>query len=109
KVCNFDLYCPVRTIRTSPLGYRYTDRPLPGGTAKIDRRGRLREKLTINGRLREQKERRRVKEDRRRRGEEERSTSFPSAVLAYAPSLSSRRAIFLPCEETERIPVSMVH
>ncbi|RZS05085.1 hypothetical protein BHM03_00035532 [Ensete ventricosum] len=38
KVCNFDLYPLVWAVRTGLLGYRYVDRPLPGGTAKIDLR-----------------------------------------------------------------------
>ncbi|RWW12841.1 hypothetical protein GW17_00023477 [Ensete ventricosum] len=46
---------------TSP-DYRYADRPLPGGTAKIDRRRSI---SIVDGRLREKK-----KEERRRRGEE---------------------------------------
>ncbi|RWW07657.1 hypothetical protein GW17_00028951 [Ensete ventricosum] len=76
SVCNFDLYRPVRAVHTGSPGYRYADRPLPGGTAKnrpltvdfghrrpiegeIDRRrsisaigGRLREKSIVGGRLR---------------------------------------------------------
>ncbi|CAL9097951.1 unnamed protein product, partial [Musa textilis] len=31
-VCSFELYRPVRAVRTGPTGYRYADRPLPGGT-----------------------------------------------------------------------------
>ncbi|RWV91520.1 hypothetical protein GW17_00046190 [Ensete ventricosum] len=34
KVCNFDLYCPVRAVHTGPPDYRYADRPLPGGSIK---------------------------------------------------------------------------
>ncbi|RZS10872.1 hypothetical protein BHM03_00042148, partial [Ensete ventricosum] len=34
KVCNFDLYHLVQTIHIGPSGYRYVDRPLPGGSAK---------------------------------------------------------------------------
>ncbi|RWV97040.1 hypothetical protein GW17_00040203 [Ensete ventricosum] len=34
EVCNFDLYCPVRVVHTRPSGCRYTDHPLPGGSAK---------------------------------------------------------------------------
>ncbi|RWW61967.1 hypothetical protein BHE74_00030931 [Ensete ventricosum] len=34
KVCNFDLYRPVRAVHIGPLGYWYADCPLPSGTAK---------------------------------------------------------------------------
>ncbi|RWV98716.1 hypothetical protein GW17_00038418 [Ensete ventricosum] len=91
----FDLYRPYRAVRTGPPGYQYIDRPLPGGTAKIDHRqsisavgGQLREKSIVDDRLREKKGRRRRRtgnEERRRRGEEERSTSHrprPHAVAA---------------------------
>ncbi|RWW37163.1 hypothetical protein BHE74_00057761, partial [Ensete ventricosum] len=61
-------------------------RPLPGGITKIDRR-RL-----IEG-----------KEERRRRGEEERSTSFPRAVLASASSSPSPTSDFSPTQETEHL------
>ncbi|RZR95513.1 hypothetical protein BHM03_00024364 [Ensete ventricosum] len=33
-VYNFDLYRPVRAVHTGPPGYRYADRPLPGGSVK---------------------------------------------------------------------------
>ncbi|RWV99031.1 hypothetical protein GW17_00038095 [Ensete ventricosum] len=35
KVCNFDIYRPVRAVHTDPPGCRYMNRPLPGGSAKI--------------------------------------------------------------------------
>ncbi|RWW44170.1 hypothetical protein BHE74_00050091, partial [Ensete ventricosum] len=34
KVCNFDLYRPIRVVHTGPSVYRYADRPLPGGSTK---------------------------------------------------------------------------
>ncbi|RZS27954.1 hypothetical protein BHM03_00061496 [Ensete ventricosum] len=37
-VFHTDLYRPYWAVRISPLGYRYADRPLLGGNAKIDRR-----------------------------------------------------------------------
>ncbi|RRT78131.1 hypothetical protein B296_00012016, partial [Ensete ventricosum] len=55
KECNFDLYRSVRVALTGPPGYWYADHLLLGGTAKIDIGGRLREKSTVGGRLREKK------------------------------------------------------
>ncbi|RWW41965.1 hypothetical protein BHE74_00052517 [Ensete ventricosum] len=80
KVCNFDIYRPVRAVHTGSPGCRYTDRPLPSDTAKnrpskIDfgRRRPIegesdcwRSISTIDGRLREKSGRLREK-----RGEEE--------------------------------------
>ncbi|RRT74010.1 hypothetical protein B296_00008626 [Ensete ventricosum] len=67
KVFHTELYRPYQVVCTGPLGYWYTDRPLPDGTVKIDRRqsisaidGRFREKSTVGGRLREKKGRRRI-------------------------------------------------
>ncbi|RWV81481.1 hypothetical protein GW17_00057093 [Ensete ventricosum] len=84
EVFQTDLYHSYRAVCTSPPSYRYADRSLPGGTAKIDRwrsisavDGRLREKSTVGGRLREKK-------GRRRRGKEERRR-IPRAVLACTP------------------------
>ncbi|RZS02668.1 hypothetical protein BHM03_00032746, partial [Ensete ventricosum] len=34
QVCNFDLYHLVLAVHIGPPGYRYVDRPLPGGSAK---------------------------------------------------------------------------
>ncbi|RZS17692.1 hypothetical protein BHM03_00049873 [Ensete ventricosum] len=59
-----------------PSGYRYTNRPLPGGTTKIDRR------RSIEGEKRRIKWKRRKKKKRRRK----KKTSFPRAILARAPS-----------------------
>ncbi|RZR87472.1 hypothetical protein BHM03_00014903 [Ensete ventricosum] len=56
---------PYHPIHTGPAAERYTDRPLPDGIAKIDCRwsistvsGRLREKSTVDGRLKKKKRRR---------------------------------------------------
>ncbi|RWW31991.1 hypothetical protein GW17_00003356 [Ensete ventricosum] len=109
KDCNFDLYRSYRVVRTGLPGYRYADCPLPSGMAKttisiVD--GRLREISNVGNRLREKKGRR-----RRRRGEEERSTScHPRPCVVAARGLLACRcrprpqAIFLPREETERLP-----
>ncbi|RWW21069.1 hypothetical protein GW17_00014786 [Ensete ventricosum] len=115
KVCNFDLYRPIRAVHTGPPGYRYVDRPLPGGSVKKSTvGGRLREKLTIGGRLRKKKGRRRGKE-KKKRGEERIpacAPSFPAccrrSLVACAPSPPAGRPrprpLFLPREETERLP-----
>ncbi|RWW77569.1 hypothetical protein BHE74_00014267, partial [Ensete ventricosum] len=34
KIFHTDLYLPYRAVCTSPLGYRYADRPLPGGVTR---------------------------------------------------------------------------
>ncbi|RZR82407.1 hypothetical protein BHM03_00008815, partial [Ensete ventricosum] len=119
KVCNFDLYRPVRAVHTGPPGYRYADRlrsiSAVGGRSKkksiVDDRSkkksivgsRLREKLTVGSRLRKKKGRRRGKE-KKRRGEERIPRSH--AVLACPPSLPAGRPqpLFLPREETECLP-----
>ncbi|RWW31132.1 hypothetical protein GW17_00004262 [Ensete ventricosum] len=115
KVCNFDLYRPVRAIHTDPPGYRYTDRPLPGGSvknrpSKVDfgrRRsistigdrlkkksnvgGRLREKSTVDSRLRKKKGRRRGK--KKRRGEE-RIPRPPTVAACGSPARRHRGRFF---------------
>ncbi|RWW65884.1 hypothetical protein BHE74_00026782, partial [Ensete ventricosum] len=79
KVCNFDLYRPVRTVHTGLPDYRsrrFRQKSTVGG--------RLREKSTIGDQLRKKKGRRRGKEKKQRRGEER----IPRlrAVLARLPS-----------------------
>ncbi|RZS02739.1 hypothetical protein BHM03_00032853 [Ensete ventricosum] len=83
---------------------RYADRPLSGGTTKIDHRtyrqsiatriARYRAvspKSTVGGRLREKKGR------RRRRGEDD-------DIYLLSSHRPRPRAILLPREETERLP-----
>ncbi|RWW69693.1 hypothetical protein BHE74_00022695, partial [Ensete ventricosum] len=88
KVFHTDLYRPYRAVRTSPPGYQYADRPLPGDTAKIDRQRSIEREIdrrrSIEGE--KGKTRRRGKEERR--GEEER---IPRAVLTRMPSPPTRR------------------
>ncbi|CAL9083808.1 unnamed protein product, partial [Musa textilis] len=50
RVCSFELYRPVRAVRTGLTGYRYADRPLPGGTPGISRIGRYGDISGGNGR-----------------------------------------------------------
>ncbi|RRT59519.1 hypothetical protein B296_00023259 [Ensete ventricosum] len=86
KVCNFNLYRPVRAVYTGPPGCRYADRSLSGGTAKnrpsaIDF-GRWRsikgEIGLIEGEKGKKKKRKRRKKKRRRRK--------PSVALARGSS-----------------------
>ncbi|RZR94319.1 hypothetical protein BHM03_00022997 [Ensete ventricosum] len=53
KVFRFELYCPVRTVRTSPVGYRYTDSPAIDGTIEtgVSPWGMRRCLLSPHGRL----------------------------------------------------------
>ncbi|RZS06861.1 hypothetical protein BHM03_00037581, partial [Ensete ventricosum] len=64
-------------VHTCPPGYWYTDRPLPGGTTKIDRQ------RSIEGEKGKKKKKRKRKKKEERRGEEER---IPHAVFARASS-----------------------
>ncbi|RRT63904.1 hypothetical protein B296_00042304 [Ensete ventricosum] len=92
------LYCPVHT---GPAADLYADRPLPGGTTKIDRRwsieGEIDRRRSIEG------EKGKKKKKRRRRKKKKRiRTSFPpSSSPMRRPRL---RAILLPRVETERLP-----
>ncbi|RWV97512.1 hypothetical protein GW17_00039692, partial [Ensete ventricosum] len=74
KFCNLDLYRPIRAVHIGPLGYWYADRPLLGGTAKIDRR------RSIEGEKGKKKKKRKIRKKKRRR-----RPPFP------APSLPVRR------------------
>ncbi|RWV96827.1 hypothetical protein GW17_00040424 [Ensete ventricosum] len=97
-------FVPVQTL-TGPPSCRYADRPLPGGTAKINHRrsisavdGRLREKSTIGGqlrekssRLREKKGRRRGKEKKKKRRRKPSACPRPRTVVALARCSLARR------------------
>ncbi|RWW10318.1 hypothetical protein GW17_00026146, partial [Ensete ventricosum] len=75
-----------------PPGYWYADRPLPGGTVKIDRRRSI---SAVSGRLREKKGiRKSGKEEEEKKKEED-------LLSARRPRL---RAILFQREETERLP-----
>ncbi|RWW11466.1 hypothetical protein GW17_00024926 [Ensete ventricosum] len=78
KDCNFDLYRPVGAVCTGPPGYQYTDRLLPGGTAKIDRR------RSIEGEKGKKKKKRKRRKKKKKRREEERSTSCRPRLRAIA-------------------------
>ncbi|RRT44999.1 hypothetical protein B296_00045188, partial [Ensete ventricosum] len=90
------------------------DHPLPGGTAKIGNRlsilavgDQLREKSTVDDRLREKKgrRRRRGKEERRKKRRRKNTSRRPRscvvATLAREPSLPPL-VIFLPCGEKDQ-------
>ncbi|RWW51864.1 hypothetical protein BHE74_00041754 [Ensete ventricosum] len=66
-----DTYQSVRlSVRTGLSGYRYADRPLPGGTAKINRRrlieGEIDRQRLIEGEKGKKKKRKRRKKRRRK-------------------------------------------
>ncbi|RWW65432.1 hypothetical protein BHE74_00027260 [Ensete ventricosum] len=78
KVFHTDLYRPYRAVWTGPLGYWYVDRPLLGGTTKIDRQRSIdfgRRRL-IEGEKGKKKKRKRRKKWRRR---------IPRAILPRMP------------------------
>ncbi|RZS19825.1 hypothetical protein BHM03_00052260 [Ensete ventricosum] len=91
KDCNFDLYRPIRAVCTGPPGYWYADRPLSGGTAKIDCR------RSIEGEKGEKKK----KKKKRKRGRRKKYLVPSSPARRRRPR---SRAILLPCEETECLP-----
>ncbi|RRT42880.1 hypothetical protein B296_00026405, partial [Ensete ventricosum] len=82
---------PIQSLLhpSRPPGYWYVDRPLPGGSAKIDRPQSI---SAVGGRLREKKgRRRRGKKERRRRGEEEEEKK------REVPPCPRRRYPWVPC------------
>ncbi|RZR99163.1 hypothetical protein BHM03_00028663 [Ensete ventricosum] len=87
KVCNFDLYRPVWAVHTGPPGYRYADRPLPGGSVKnrpsavdFGRRRPIEEEIDRRRSIEEEK----GKKKRKRKKEKEEGKK---EYLARAPSL----------------------
>ncbi|RZS21025.1 hypothetical protein BHM03_00053611, partial [Ensete ventricosum] len=91
KECNSHLYRSVQAVHTGPPSYRYMDRPLPGSTTKIDRRRwsisavgrRLREKLTVGGRLREKKK---EEGEKKKEEEEEKKKEVPPFPVPSSPT-----------------------
>ncbi|RWW28699.1 hypothetical protein GW17_00006801 [Ensete ventricosum] len=90
-VFHTDLYCPYQAARIGPLGYRYADRLLSGGTAKIDRRRSIE-------REKGKKKKKNWKRRKKRRRREER---IPRNVLACA-SLLPAGLLFVPCGEKDQ-------
>ncbi|RWW55030.1 hypothetical protein BHE74_00038356 [Ensete ventricosum] len=75
-----------RSVHTGSVADRYVDRSLPGSTAKIDRCGRLTEKLTVGGRLKKKK----GKEEEEKKKEV--PGRRPRLRAARAPSSSAGRS-----------------
>ncbi|RWW77098.1 hypothetical protein BHE74_00014752, partial [Ensete ventricosum] len=88
-----------RAVCTGPPSYWYVDRPLPSGTAKIDRR------RSIEGE-KEKKKKKRKRRNTKKRRRRKKKTSFPRIVVARgSPARRPRsRAILLLRKETERLP-----
>ncbi|RZS14008.1 hypothetical protein BHM03_00045658, partial [Ensete ventricosum] len=91
---------PYRPVYTGLTADRYVDRPLPGGIAKIDHRrlisvvdGRLKEKSTVDGRLRkkreeeEEEEKKKEEEEKKKEEEEKEKKEEDEKYLARVPSL----------------------
>ncbi|RWW42417.1 hypothetical protein BHE74_00052041 [Ensete ventricosum] len=74
-------------VRTGPLGYQYADRPLLGGTAKIDRQ------RSIEGEKgkKKKKKRKRRKKRRKRKNTSRRPRPRVAATLARGSPASRRR------------------
>ncbi|RWW76677.1 hypothetical protein BHE74_00015215 [Ensete ventricosum] len=91
----FVLYRPVQAVCTGSIADRYADCPLPGGTAKINRRrsieGEIDHQRSIEGEKGKKKKKRRRRKKKRRRRKKRIRTSFPRAVLARMPSPPARR------------------
>ncbi|RWW25099.1 hypothetical protein GW17_00010575 [Ensete ventricosum] len=91
---------PYRPVHTSPTADRYANRPLPGGTTKIDRRRSIStidfdRRQLIDG---EKGKRRRGKEERRR-------STWPSSSPACCPrALAARGRLLSLCGEMKRLP-----
>ncbi|RWW52760.1 hypothetical protein BHE74_00040803, partial [Ensete ventricosum] len=85
---------PYRPVYTGLTADRYVDRPLPGGIAKIDHRrlisvvdGRLKEKSTVDGRLRKKREEEEEEEEKKKEEEEKEKKEEDEKYLARVPSL----------------------
>ncbi|RZS17883.1 hypothetical protein BHM03_00050088 [Ensete ventricosum] len=137
KVCNLDLYRPVRAVHIGPPRYRYADRPLPGGSVKnrpstvdFGRRWPILKEIDRRRSIEEEKgKKKRKRKKKKKRGRKNTSLAF---VLARLPSRPAGRlravvarwtpaaafspargdatrgrrpwSLFLPREETERLP-----
>ncbi|RRT73477.1 hypothetical protein B296_00001184 [Ensete ventricosum] len=118
-----------RLVHTGSAADWYADRPLPGGTAKIDRRrsisavdgrlkeksivgGRLNKKSIVGGRLRKKREEEKEEEEKKKEEEEKKKKEEEEKYLARVPSpsagrplaVTARGRLFSPRGETERLP-----
>ncbi|RZS22551.1 hypothetical protein BHM03_00055338, partial [Ensete ventricosum] len=75
---------PYRPVHTGPAADRYADQPLPGGTAKVDRR------RSIDGEIDRRRSIEEEKGKKRRGKEERRSTSPPSSPAHCSRTLAAR-------------------
>ncbi|RZS22052.1 hypothetical protein BHM03_00054776, partial [Ensete ventricosum] len=108
KVCNFDLYRSVWAVHIGPSGYRYTGRPLPGGSVKnrpsavdfdhrrpilkeIDRRRSIEEEKGKKKRKRKKKRREEERIPRQRRPRPPAVATRGSPVVATATAFSPAR------------------
>ncbi|RWW82304.1 hypothetical protein BHE74_00009241 [Ensete ventricosum] len=105
KVCNFILYRPVRAVHTGPPGYRYTDRPLPGGSVKnrpsaIDfgRRWPIKEEIERRRSIKEEKGKKKRKRKRKEEGKKEYLARAPSSPpYRHRPRVTRGRSHFFSC------------
>ncbi|RWW30044.1 hypothetical protein GW17_00005392, partial [Ensete ventricosum] len=122
KVCNFDLYRPVRAVHTGPPGYRYADRSLPDGfvknrpsTVDFGRRRPIKEEIDHRQSIEEEKGKKKRKRKKKKEGKKEylaRLSSPPAsrlrAVVACSRSFSrARRRSVSPRGETDRGDVQL--
>ncbi|RRT41512.1 hypothetical protein B296_00057775 [Ensete ventricosum] len=98
---------PYRPVRTGPVADLYMDRPLSGGTAKINRRrsseGEIDHRWSIEGEIDHRQlikgEKGKKKKKMRRRG------YIPPFLAPSSPARCPRlRVILLPRKEMERLP-----
>ncbi|RZS22587.1 hypothetical protein BHM03_00055386, partial [Ensete ventricosum] len=104
-VCNFDLYRPVQAVHTGPLGYRYIDRPLPGGSVKnrlstvnFGRQRPIEEEIDRRWSIEEEK----GKKKRKRKKKRGRKNTSP-ARRPRSPAVTARRS------PTRRRPSRIAH
>ncbi|RWW05402.1 hypothetical protein GW17_00031324 [Ensete ventricosum] len=114
KICNFD-----RAVHTGPLGCRYVDRLLPGGSAKnrpstvdFGRRGSIEGEIDRGRSIEREKGKKKKKRKRRKKEKRRKKNLAPthgpcSCIVAarWPPAPARRRcprALFLLCGEKDR-------
>ncbi|RWW77169.1 hypothetical protein BHE74_00014682 [Ensete ventricosum] len=120
KVCNFDIYRPVRAVHIGPPGCRYADHPLLSGSAKksavSDRlKGEINRRRSIEGEInrrrsierkkgkKKKRKKKKKKEKRRKRIPIARARSSPvRRHCSRAVAARGSRALFLPRGEKDR-------
>ncbi|RWW17306.1 hypothetical protein GW17_00018771 [Ensete ventricosum] len=122
KVCNFDLYRPIRVVHTDPPCYRYADRPLPGGSVKnrpstvdFGRRRSIEREIDRRRSIEEEKGKEKRKRKKKKRGRKNTSPARrprPPVVVARGRFFSrARRRSISPSGETDRgdVPLPRHH